>query len=236
MFDFSLLPALKELAPKCLFSVDNTWLTCKLFNPLQYGADLIIESMTKYISASQCVGGMIAGDQSIMNTNIYYNIIINGLFINPDQCRLYLTGLKSLKHRIMTVGELSLDVAKWLESKTDVNRAMYPFLESHPTYKINKLLITKNYGPGVVLFHISKKFEKRRYMNEFFAKSGMIAETSYGSAYTKLDTWSFQGKSNKYDNNTSESEGIDGTWIRMALGYNTCKHDICKSLETIISS
>ena len=38
-------------------SEDNTWLSGALFNPLEHGADLVVESLTKYVSAGRCIGG-----------------------------------------------------------------------------------------------------------------------------------------------------------------------------------
>ena len=53
MMDFAVLPRLAALAPNCTMVCDNTWTTAGLFNPFEHGADLVVESCTKYISAGR---------------------------------------------------------------------------------------------------------------------------------------------------------------------------------------
>lgn len=49
---------------------DNTWLTGCLFNPLAHGADLVVESMTKYVSAGRCIGGHVLGPNGLMASSL----------------------------------------------------------------------------------------------------------------------------------------------------------------------
>ena len=163
---------------------------------------------------------MLVGNKAIMDKISLY-VRVQGLYINPDQCQLYSDGLKTLNTRMESAGKLAQTISEWLEGHKKVNRVMYPLLESHPTYKLNRQQIRPCYGPAVLLFHINRKFRSRRVMTEFFESSGLIAETSYGSSYSKLDTWSAAGKQRQYECAKTTDPDSNGLWVRLALGYES---------------
>lgn len=231
VFDFEKLKELKEICPNCIFVVDNTWMTAISFNPFQYGADIVIESMTKYISAGTCIGGMMIGKNNIMEQVLTY-IRINGLFVGSDHCKLFLEGLQTLNQRIENVSALSLEVARYLESRKDkVSRVMYPFLESHPTYAMAKKYF--KYGPGVIWFHVPFKYKSlSKTKNVLSDNSYLPYKTSFGSAESKIDQWPELGKACIYEYGNFENK-VKGAWIRLAIGYESNKEVIVKGLEEI---
>lgn len=60
-FNFNIL---KKFPSHTKVVCDNTWLSPALFNPIKQGADVIVESMTKYISGGTCIGGLIIGKKN----------------------------------------------------------------------------------------------------------------------------------------------------------------------------
>eukprot|EP00435_Cladocopium_sp_Y103_P046154 s125_g13.t1 len=116
-------------------SKDNTWLSGALFNPLEHGADLVVESLTKYISAGRCIGGAVLGVNSLMAPILSW-IKAFGMFVAADHCELFLDSLRSLHARMQATSQAAQMMAKHLEAHPAVNRVMYPLLPSHPTSSI----------------------------------------------------------------------------------------------------
>lgn len=235
MFDFTLVSQLKKIVPHCIFCVDNTWLSCKLFNPFRYGVDIVLGSMTKYVSGGKCIGGFVIGKQigkikKIMN-RIADRIRIEGIFVGSDHCQTFINGLNTMHKRLYRSTEITLNIANFLESKGV--KVMYPLLRSNPRYNIaNKFLIK---GPSVLFFHYPC-FVERNNTREFLGKivndlKCIKYETSFGSSETKIDCWPKKAKSNYYD---QSSQGADGLWIRLAIGYNSNEVEIINDLVQLL--
>ena len=242
MFDFDIMPTLKTLAPRCIMCVDNTWVSFCWFNPFQYQADLVIESLTKYGSGGKCISGMIIGKNPMIG-KIREWVCVYGQFLTPLQCDLLMNGLKTICSRIEKSSPLVLPVAQWLETIPQVSRVLHPSLKSHPTYKTNlKYLHNKN--PAVIVFHLEVTINKtnnnpKTYLKDILMNGikGIKLETSYGSSYSKICPWASFGKSNKYDygNNNDTFELKTGIWLRLSIGYNDNFESIQQNLKEIIS-
>jgi len=173
-----------------------------------------------------------SGKSNFMNNVLHY-IRVNGLFINPDQCRIYMRGLETINERMETSGSISEEIAKFLEKHSKVNRVMYPMLASHPTHEVNKRYL--KVGPSVMLFHVNRpKFKSRDLMMQFFESTGFVAETSYGSAHSKLDPYSKMGKHNIHEYPKDPKPGKEGLWIRLAIGYESTLEEVSTNLSTLL--
>eukprot|EP00913_Durusdinium_trenchii_P014462 g13566.t1 len=107
---------------ECLFVCDNTWLSGALFNPLDHGADLVVESMTKYVSAGMCIGGAVLGPNGLMAPILSW-IKAFGIFVGQDHCQLFAEGLQSLHARMEATSKSAVALAECLEAHPAVNRA-----------------------------------------------------------------------------------------------------------------
>lgn len=251
VFNFALIPALRVLAPNCLFIVDNTWLTAYSFNPFKLSADndgnvdIVIESMTKYISGGTCIGGMVIGNPNVM-TNIVTHAKINGLFIGRDHCQMFLNALSTLSERISNVSLLSSEAAKYIESlipstpeKTVfVDRVMHPMLPTHPTTTLAKKYL--KYAPGIIWFHVAmdKKLaqviiKKKNLRPKILGNDYLPFETSYGSSYSKLDQYPIQGSACMYDYDDLKNT-THGLWLRISIGYQSNMQTIVDGINQII--
>ena len=233
MIDFDRYDELRKYAPNCVYCIDNTWTSAFLFNPFKVvkAVDVVIESMTKYISGSICIGGMMIGKKYIMKKVYKWNIIY-GQFVGADHCQIFIDGLKTINERMTIVSHLAINTAKYLEEKK--LKVMYPMLESHPTYTINRNFLKLN--TGCIVFHIKtnidNKFDIRRIMA---SNTKFKFETSYGSKYTKLCNFPKFGDDTMYDyiknNDISPNKGI---WIRIAIGYESNIDDIKIGIDELI--
>ncbi|WP_435194206.1 cystathionine gamma-synthase [Natronomonas sp. EA1] len=133
------IEALAALAHEhdALCAVDNTFATPYLQRPLEFGADIVSHSLTKYLGGhSDVVGGALITDDEALDADIgfYQNSV--GATPSPFDCFLVLRGTKTLPVRMDRHCENARALAEWLEGHASVDRVYYPGLESHPTHEI----------------------------------------------------------------------------------------------------
>lgn len=137
-----------------LFAVDNTFLSPALQNPIEFGADLVIHSTTKYINGhSDVVGGCVvaASDELVEQIAYWANCI--GITGAPFDSFLTLRGIRTLHPRIRQHEESASLIANVLNDHHLVDRVYYPGLESHPGHDIAKRQ-QRGFG-GMVSFEIA---------------------------------------------------------------------------------
>ena len=145
-----------DIAQTCgaLFAVDNTFLSPALQNPIEYGADLVIHSTTKYINGhSDVVGGCVVAATEELVEKIAYWANCIGITGAPFDSFLTLRGIRTLHPRIKQHEESASLVANLLDGQALVDRVYYPGLESHPGHEIAKRQ-QRGFG-GMVSFEIS---------------------------------------------------------------------------------
>ncbi len=120
-----------------LMTVDNTFASPFLQNPLELGADIVLHSMTKFINGhTDVVAGMVvAKDPDVLArlAKVHYNI---GGTMDPHQAWLVLRGVKSLGLRMERAQENAMKLAAFLEKHDKIDWIRYPGLESHPQYEL----------------------------------------------------------------------------------------------------
>lgn len=117
---------------------DNTWATPYFFRPFEKGVDVSIHSATKYIVGHAdvvmgTIGATEAHWRSIRDTAADY-----GYTASPDDCYLALRGLRTLAARLKQQMHNGLVVARWLQARPEVARALHPALESDPGHALWK--------------------------------------------------------------------------------------------------
>jgi len=133
------LDAMAEVAEAAdaLLAVDNTFATPALQRPLEYGADIVAHSLTKYLGGhSDVVGGALITDDQELDERLgfYQNSV--GATPDPFACFLVLRGTKTLPVRMERHSENARTLAAWLEDHPAIERVYYPGLESHPQHEL----------------------------------------------------------------------------------------------------
>ena len=119
--------------------VDSTFATPALLRPLEWGADLVMHSTTKYLSGHNLIiGGAVITNDAEINTAMHYQQKAIGAVPSPFDCWLTLTGLKTLHLRMARHSANGLEVARYLEAHPEVQRVSYPGLASHPGHAVAK--------------------------------------------------------------------------------------------------
>lgn len=128
------LAALSQLARQhdCLFVVDNCFCTPALQKPLQFGADLVIHSATKYLDGQgRCVGGCVVGRREHIDEIVGF-LRTCGPTMSPFNAWVFLKGLETLRLRMDAHSANALALAQWLEQQPGVEKVYYAGLDSHP--------------------------------------------------------------------------------------------------------
>ncbi len=150
------IAALADIAHKrdCLLVVDNVFCTPVLQQPLALGADLVVQSATKYIDGQgRCVGGAVIGSGDLIEKDIYPYLRTGGATMSPFNAWVFLSGLETLAVRMKAHCDNAFELAKWLEAQPAVAKVHYPGLTSHAQHELAKRQQT-HFG-GVVSFELS---------------------------------------------------------------------------------
>ena len=133
-----------------LFVVDNTFCSPILQRPIEYGADLVLHSATKYLNGhSDMVGGVVvvgANKELAEQMAFLHNSV--GAVAGPFDSFLALRGLKTLHLRMRAHCAGASLLAAWLEKHPAVERVIYPGLKSHPQHALAKRQMD---GPGGII-------------------------------------------------------------------------------------
>ena len=135
---------------KVLLNVDNCFATPLLQRPVDYGADLVVHSATKFIDGQgRVLGGIVVGKKELIN-DIYLFCRSTGPALSPFNAWVLSKSLETLSVRMERHSENALKLAEHLSKRKDVEKVRYPFLKSHPQYSIAKKQMTS--GGGIVTF------------------------------------------------------------------------------------
>jgi methionine-gamma-lyase len=137
-----------------LLTVDNTFASPLNQRPLELGADLSIESLTKYINGhGDAMGGSVSGAKVLID-QIRAEAMVNfGGAISPFNAWLIMRGSVTLPLRIRQHNESALKLARFLEQQEAVRFVAYPGLESHPGHETAKSQLACGGGySGIIAF------------------------------------------------------------------------------------
>ncbi len=132
------LTALSALAKEhaCLFVVDNCFCTPALQKPLQFGADLVVHSATKYLDGQgRCVGGAVVGSRALTDEVLGF-LRSCGPTMSPFNAWVFLKGLETLRLRMDAHSSNALALAQWLEQQPGIEQVYYAGLPTHPQHEL----------------------------------------------------------------------------------------------------
>lgn len=132
------IQALADLAHgnNALLAVDNCFCTPALQKPLEFGADIIIHSATKYLDGQgRCLGGVVLGSAALM-ADVLTFLRTAGPTMSPFNAWVFLKGLETLRLRMDAHSANALALAQWLQQQASVERVFYAGLPDHPGHAI----------------------------------------------------------------------------------------------------
>lgn len=133
------LAAAAELARahRLISVVDNTFATPYLQQPLSFGFDIVVHSLTKYLNGhSDMIGGLVVtNDAGIAERLRFVQKSVGGI-LSPFDSWLCLRGTKTLAVRMKQHNENAMKIAQWLKQQPAVQAVFYPGLEDHPQHAL----------------------------------------------------------------------------------------------------
>jgi methionine-gamma-lyase len=158
------IAAIAEVARQvgALVVVDSTWASPAVQRPLEFGADLVVHSLTKYINGhGDVLGGAVVGRRELVGQIHEHGVrYLTGATISPLAAALVMRGLKTLSLRMERHAATALKVAEFLEAHPAVAWVSYPYLKSGPSYAIARRQMTN--GSGMLAFGLKQGFEGAR--------------------------------------------------------------------------
>jgi cystathionine beta-lyase/cystathionine gamma-synthase len=140
--------AAKKVHHRILTFADNTFATVRNQNPLALGADVLLESATKYLGGhTDVMAGVVAGTASLIS-GAHTQLKYYGGCADPFAAYLLLRSLKTFDLRVRCQNRNAMALAGFLEAHPRVKRVLYPGLVSHPGHQIARRQMTGAGGDG----------------------------------------------------------------------------------------
>ena len=121
------------------YGIDSTFATPVFLRPLEFDADMVVHSTTKYLSGhNQLIGGAVITNREDIFEEMKFVQKTIGAVPSPFDCWLTMLGAKTLHLRMLRHTENAQIIAEYLESHSKVAKVVYPGLPSHPQHEIAK--------------------------------------------------------------------------------------------------
>ncbi len=131
--------------------VDNAFASPALQRPMEFGADIVVHSTTKYVDGQgRCLGGMILCREDFLKDHLQTYLRNTGPSISPFNAWVHLKALETLDLRMRAHCANALEVANFLAGQKAVANVLYPFREDHPQHHLARAQMSG--GGGVVTF------------------------------------------------------------------------------------
>jgi len=216
-----------DVGGKCV--VDNTFASPALQKPIELGADLVVESLTKYINGhGDCLGGAIIGMKNDLRDIRYYWMETQGSVLSPFNAWLILRGSRTLGMRMDRHCSNAMKMAKYLDKHSKITEVIYPGLESHPGHELTKKQM-KGFG-GMIGFELESVEASNKFIELLkLIKVGVsLGDTTslieYTSLMTGIDLASWEKRFMR----------ISDTHFRFSVGLED-PEDLIKDLEQALS-
>lgn len=135
-----------------LLAVDNCFCSPALQRPLEFGADVVVHSATKYLDGQgRVLGGAVAGRKAVTD-EVFKFLRTAGPTLSPFNAWVILKGLETLRLRMEAQSASALELARWLEAQPGVARVYYPGLPSHPQHEL--AMRQQKTGGAIVSFDV----------------------------------------------------------------------------------
>ncbi|MCX2758550.1 cystathionine beta-lyase [Vibrio sp. Sgm 22] len=220
------IPTLARIAHEhdIIVMLDNTWAAGVNFSPFDFGVDISIQAATKYIVGHSDVmlGTAVANDKCW--DQLREQSYLMGQCVSPDDAYLGLRGIRTLDVRLRQHAESSLKVAKWLETRPEVDHVRHPALESCPGHEFFKRDFTG--GNGLFSFVLKNSNTKAT-----TALLDGMTHFSMGYSWGGFESLILANEPSSFDSlRTVANPNFEGTLIRVHIGLEDVD-DLIADLE-----
>lgn len=196
-----------------LFVVDNCFATPAVQRPIQFGADLVLHSATKFMDGQgRVLGGVVVGNKQLIK-DLYLFIRNTGPSLSPFNAWILSKSLETLFVRMDKHAENALRIAKALEGHPALNWVKYPFLPSHPRFDVAKKQMSN--GGGILTFELRSGLEGgRKFLNslQWLSMTNNLGDSRTIASHPASTTHS------KLSEQERAAVGITAGLIRLSVG------------------
>ncbi|MCB0729904.1 MAG: aminotransferase class I/II-fold pyridoxal phosphate-dependent enzyme [Ignavibacteriae bacterium] len=209
--------------------VDNCFATPIIQNPIDFGADLVTHSATKYIDGQgRVIGGITVGRKDLIK-DIRFFARQTGPSLSPFNAWILSKSLETLSVRMEKHSENALKLAEFLSNENEIDLVKYPFLSSHPQHD----LATKQMklGGGIITINIKGGFNRAQ---RFIDSVEMASITANLGDTRTIVTHPASTTHSKLSENERSLVGINSSTIRISVGLENVediKNDIQQAIE-----
>lgn len=208
-----------------LFAIDNCFATPVLQRPIEFGADIVIHSATKYIDGQgRTLGGAILSTKEVID-QIRGFARHSGPALSPFNAWVLSKSIETLPLRMERHSENALKIAELLESHESVKSVRYPFLPSHPNYELAKKQMSL--GGGIVTFEIKGGIEAGK---GFLDQLKMLSLTANLGDTRSIATHPASTTHSKLQPEERAEVGITDGLVRLSIGLENWK-DIWEDID-----
>lgn len=200
-------------ANELILIVDNCFATPYLQQPIQYGADLVLHSATKYLDGQgRVLGGAILGRADLMK-EVRLFARHSGPALSPFNAWILSKSIETLAIRMDRHCSNALTLATLLESHQEVSLVKYPFLPSHPQYEVARKQM--RLGGGIVSFEVKGGLERGRAFLDALTMASLTANLGDSRTIASHPASTTHGKLPEEDR---LAVGITPGLIRISVG------------------
>lgn len=216
-----------------LLAVDNCFCSPALQRPVEFGADLVVHSGTKYLDGQgRVIAGALCGREQLINEKFVPVMRSAGMSLSPFNAWVVLKGLETLDIRMRAQSERALQLATWLEQQPQIERVFYPGLRSHPQHA---LAMAQQSGVGAAVVSFIVKGERQGAFHVIDTTQVCSITANLGDTKTTI-THPASTSHGRLTEEQRQAAGITQGMIRVAVGLDDVedlKADLLRGLATL---
>ncbi len=210
--------------------IDNTWATPVYQNPLKFGIDVVVHSVSKYLCGhSDVVAGVAVSSKENMRAISALEYSLLGGKIAPFEAWLVLRGLRTLSLRMERHSRSAMKLAEYLEKHPKVSKVNYPGLESFPQHELAKKQMSD--FSGLFSFELTTDVDGvKRFLNHLkYFKIGVSWGGYESLVYAPIISLSKELPAEKW-----QAAGIHPGIVRISIGLENAE-DLIRDLGMALS-
>lgn len=232
--------ALADLAHNAgaLLCVDNCFATPALQRPMDFGADIVMHSGTKYLDGQgRVMAGALCASQALITDKFLPVLKSAGMTLAPFNAWVVLKGLETLDIRMRAQSDNALALARWLEAHPAVSRVYHPGLASHPQHEL-AMKQQSGVGGAVLSFDVKAADPDQARQRAFHVLDSLRVlslSTNLGDTKT-LCAHPASTSHGRLTEAQRQAAGIGQGLIRVAVGLehlNDMQADLSRGLDTL---
>ena len=226
------LAAVSELCKQhgLLLIVDNTFLTPYFQKPLNFGADIVVHSGTKYLGGhNDTLAGILVVSDEALSEKLRFIYTTTGACLSPFDSWLMIRGIKTLAVRMERQQENAVKIAQWLRTQKKIRSVHYVGLPAHPHYEVSMKQTT---GFGAM---ISFETDSERTALDILEHVKVIQYAESLGGVESLITYPMLQTHADIPKQEREAKGINERLLRLSVGLEAAS-DLIADLEQALEA